>query len=119
MKKMTALMAITALLGLAANASAFTQAYATGDSNGSLTIGSTVKATLKLSANVNVGYDVETSSGKSQGYGLNTWHSSGSKTYGTSSGDTRIFYVDSTNYTQTTAPAAGATADFSSWTALK
>lgn len=115
MKKMITLLACVALVG--ASTSAFA-AFVSGDTNGNLAIGSTVKATLKLSANVKAQYTAH-GTNPAQGYVLQAYHTSGSKTYGTSSGDTRLYFVDATGGLTVNAPAGGATADFSAWTAMQ
>ena len=116
MKKIIAAFASVAVIASASSAFA---GFSTGDANGSLVVGSTVKATLKLSANVSVEYKANTTTAPNLGYSLATSHSSGSKTYASSSGDTRIFFKDVTASSAPAAPAAGASADFSGWTAMQ
>jgi len=54
-----------------------------------------------------------------QGYVLGAYHGSGTQTYGTSSGDTKIYKQDVTGVAvPTTAPTGSNTADFSSWAAM-
>lgn len=71
--------------------------------------------TVNLSKSVTLDYE-QNSSGLS--YALSSWHTSGDKTYGSSSGDTKIFVNNATGVGAPTAPAVGSTADFSGWIAL-
>lgn len=76
---------------------------------------------IKPSKNVSVAYfhsDATSGSGRLT-CALSTWHASGTKTFATSSGDTKIYMVDSISQAAPAPPeAAGASADFSAWTAM-
>ena len=80
------------------------------------TVGTPV-ATVNVSKGVSVKY-VPEQAGLT--YSMSSFHSSGTKTYATSSGDTKIFMQDSTSLVNPPdAPAANKSADFGSgWTAL-
>ena len=114
MKKITIL---TILLFVLSSVSAFA-AYSNGTSgDGVVTLGSTVTLVVKLSSKVSIDYDAETAG---LAYAIATYHSSGVRTYGSSSGDAKIYYQDATAVAAPTAPTtADGTADFSGdWTAL-
>ncbi|MGE4403819.1 MAG: hypothetical protein AB7F61_19445 [Desulfobulbus sp.] len=72
---------------------------------------------LKLSNNVFLFYEADTS-GDGLGYSIATYHSSGTRTYGSSSGDANIFWIDGTGSNAPTAPTGTASANFTGWTAL-
>jgi hypothetical protein len=99
---------------LFASSSAFAAAQS-GDASNGLTIGATATTVVKGSKGVTVSYN-----GVQQGYILGTWHTSGTQTFATSAGDTKIFKATGTAVTlPTTIPTGSATADFgSSFTAL-
>jgi len=67
----------------------------------------------KLSNNVKLGvrYDTQT-------YAFTTKHSMGSKKYGSSSGDTKLFYLDEDKTVDLSAPSASDSSAFTSWTVL-
>jgi len=84
--------------------------------NDSTTSVGTPAASVKVSKNVQIQYQPEAAG---LTYSMTSFHTSGTKSYGTSSGDTKIFMKDSTAITDApAAPAAGASADFSGWTAM-
>ncbi len=98
---------LTILSVLIASTSAFAAATV-GDASNGLTIGSTATTVVKGSKGVTVSYD-----GVAQGYILGAWHTSGTQTFGTSSGDTKIFKADGTAVTlPTTIPTGSASATF-------
>ena len=109
-------LAIAATLSLFAG-SAF--AATTFTDTGTTTLG-TPAITVKPSKNVNIYYDSATTTGAGNGaYSIGSNHNSGSKTFGSSSGDQKIFMKDGTSAPSITVPAVGASADFSSgWTAM-
>lgn len=76
--------------------------------------GSTDTLTVQLSNNVSMEYSAATNG---LGYVVGAYHSSGTKTFGTSSGDAKIFYTDTTGATLPSAPTGTASAAFT-WTAL-
>ncbi|GLI36612.1 hypothetical protein KI811_15455 [Geobacter hydrogenophilus] len=93
-------------------------AYTAADSNGTKEVGTTIKATLKFSANVTSEYKNNTDG---TAYVIGTSHTSGTKTYASSSGDTRIFMAEGKETTTPAAPASSdASANFdSTWTPVK
>ena len=81
---------------------------------GSATNGQT---TVKGSKGVKIEYVSESTGG--QGYVLGAFHNSGTQTFATSSGDTKIYKQDATGVAvPTTAPIGSATVDFSAWKAM-
>lgn len=72
---------------------------------------------IKLSNNVFLYYETATGG---LGYSVATYHSSGTRTYGSSSGDANIYWIDGTGSEAPTAPTGTASADFvtDGWTAL-
>ncbi|ORJ59126.1 hypothetical protein [Geothermobacter hydrogeniphilus] len=120
MKKVLILLAILSL----ASASTGFAAYTSG-TNGSVTLANSIPSgsadpalTVQLSNNVQLNYLADTTAGL--GYILSTYHASGNRTYGSSSGDASIYWADGTQATglPTTVPTGTGTADFSSWKAL-
>ena len=120
--KLTKIFSIASILSLAAAGSAFASlgSTTTFDDAGTTTTG-TPSIGVKPSKNVSVQY---TSSSVSSGTGCVTYsisasHSSGTKSFGSSSGDTKIFMKDGTGAAPPAAPASGSSADFSGgWTAM-
>lgn len=89
--------------------------YSTGQD---LTIaGSAGDLTLKLSNNVLLSYKKGTNG---LGYSVASYHTSGTRTYGSSSGDANIFWAEGTKIAPPAAPTGTESADFVSttWTAL-
>jgi hypothetical protein len=70
---------------------------------------------VQLSSNVLLDYDAATGG---LGYSVATYHTSGTRTYGSSSGDSTIFWYDGTAKTAETAPTGTNSADFSAWNEL-
>ncbi len=104
------------LLLFAVSAGSALAAFEAGANDGSLALGTTGPATVKLSKNVKLDYIAETDG---LGYIVGTTHTSGTKTYGSSSGDSKIWSIDGVETAlPTTAPSGTASADFSGWTAL-
>jgi len=93
--------------------------FLTPGQDGSLTVpaSGTVTAILKLSKNVSAEYVTETNG---LGYVVGTTHSSGTKTYASSSGDSKIFSIDGIGTAiPTAAPTGTLSAAFGTgWTAL-
>lgn len=87
--------------------------YATGDT---VSLGAT---TVKPSKSVYLGYKPDnTTAGSAQGYVLGAYHGSGTMTYASSSGDTKIYKANATAQTLGAAPTGSATATWASgWTA--
>lgn len=111
MKKFIILMA-----ALLMTASAAFAAYEAADAAGK-TLGSTKTLVIKGSKGVSVDYAADTTAG--QGYVLGAYHASGTKSYGSSSGDTKIYFKDGTAQAiPSTVPTGSQSADFSSWTSL-
>ncbi|TYO99943.1 hypothetical protein EDC39_101103 [Geothermobacter ehrlichii] len=72
--------------------------------------------TIKLSNNVSLNYDAATNG---LGYSVATYHSSGTRTFASSSGDAQIFWYDGTQQDPPSAPTGTASAAFdSNWNAL-
>ncbi|MBI2354918.1 MAG: hypothetical protein HYV06_07805 [Deltaproteobacteria bacterium] len=87
-------------------------AYEAVDGTGK-TLGSTKTTVVKGSKGVMVDYGADTST-SGQGYVLGAYHGSGTQTFATSSGDTKIFKQDGTaKAIPTTVPTGSATADMS------
>lgn len=109
-------LAIAAALTLCAG-SAF--AATTFQDTGTTTLG-TPAISIKPSKNVSIYYDSATTTGAGYGaYSIGSNHSSGSKTFGSSSGDQKIFMKDGTSAPSIGVPAVGGSANFSSgWTAM-
>lgn len=103
----------TMLFVLATTSAAFAAAQS-GDASNGLTVGATRTTVVKGSKGVTVSYN-----GVQQGYILGAWHTSGTQTFGTSAGDTKIFKADGTAASlPTTIPTGSATATFTGFTAL-
>jgi hypothetical protein len=119
-------MKLTKILPLASVLSLFSvSAFAATAFNdtGTVTMG-TPSVAVKPSKNVTVTYNPSTatvpSSNGALAYSIAAYHASGSKSFGSSSGDTKIFAMDGTGSTGVASPeSASASADFGSgWTAL-
>lgn len=109
--KILKVLAISSVVSLVGAAGAFAATFT--DAGG--TVG-TPPASVKPSKGVTVKYTPEAAGAT---YSITAMHGSGTKTYGSSSGDTKIFMKDTTTIADPpAAPAAGASADFSTWTAL-
>lgn len=116
MKKMVLLIAAVLTLGVSANS--FAAWLTTTTDLGCSTLNLT---NLKPSANVVLGYKP---GGSGVAYTVGTYHSSGSFSYATSSGDTNVFRMPFTSGATPTEPptaptTAGAGADWTAWTAAK
>ena len=108
---------IAALLLFVTSGAAFawsSGSFDDGDAAGTVTVGSTQTADLKVSKGVSLAY--EDSAGL--GYSVSTYHSSGTRTFASSSGDSKIWYQDATGVAPPDAPSGTDSADFSDWTAL-
>jgi hypothetical protein len=104
---------LTVLLFMVTVGSSFA-AFPLGDA-GTLVVGTTVKCDLKLSNNVGLAY---TAQATGLGYVVATSHSSGTRTYGSSSGDSKIYYIDELDAVSgLTAPTGTASAGFT-WTPM-
>ncbi len=129
---MKKIIALTIAGLLAASISAFATdgvgttdgAYSKGNDSGSwvvtaTNVGANVSFTTKLSANVFCAYKADTTAGLF--YSMGTAHASGNKSYGTASGESRIFMKELTTAgTPETIPAAAAdNIDWTGWTAVK
>ncbi|GEM_PF-6375976 len=71
---------------------------------------------IQLSNKVSMEY-TEATTGDGLGYVIGASHSSGTRTYGSSSGDAKIFWTESLQATLPAAPTGTASAGFT-WTAL-
>lgn len=108
---------IILVAALLMTASAALAAYEVADDADGKTLGSTKTLVIKGSKGVSVDYAADTSAG--QGYVLGAYHASGTKSYGSSSGDTKIYFKDGTAQAiPSTVPTGSQSANFSSWTAL-
>ena len=108
--------ALFAVLLLLVTSGSVFAAFESPDDSGSLTIGSTGSTTVKLSKNVKLEYGAHATG---LGYVVGTYHTSGTKTYASSSGDSKIWSQDGTGVsTPSTVPEGTASADFSGWTPL-
>ena len=120
MKKITCLALLLLALSSVSALAAPTEAgidgtYVAPSGDGSINVGTTQKTTVKLSKNVLLGYQAETTG---LGYAIGTYHSSGTKSFASSSGDSKIWTSDATGATLPDAPAGTDSADFSDWDAL-
>jgi len=109
MKKIFALMLI---LTVASASAAFAAATTVAASTGAVAVGTT---TVNTSKNVYVAYKSDTNN---SGYAVVTYHDKGTKTYGSSSGDSKVYEKANTGNGCPDAPVGTASADFSSWTSL-
>ena len=116
MKKI-ALLAVLLLAFSAVSAFAWTaKTYDAGSADGTVTVGTTGAVAVKVSKGVSLAYDAETTG---LGYSVGAYHSSGTKTFASSSGDSKIWFTDATGSDIPDAPSGTDSADFSSgWTAL-
>lgn len=113
-------LAIAGILSLAATSSAFAAISANNTSNpgAELTISSNPAVTIKPSKNVMIRYDgIGTSGSGSAAYGISASHSSGTKKYISSSGDTKIYMQDGTALSAVTLNS-GNSLDAAAYTAL-
>jgi hypothetical protein len=111
MRKTILFALVTLLLAASAFATAVTQDYGTAlptPSGGTPIAG-------KLSTNVLLAYKSETNN---TGYTVGAYHSSGTRTYASSSGDATIWVANTTAHAIPAAPVGTASADFSGgdWT---
>ena len=119
--KISRILPLASILSLVAAGSAFAGTAFTD--TGTVTMG-TPSMGVKPSKNVTVTYNASTatvpSGNGALAYSIASYHASGSKSYGSSSGDTKIFAQDGTGSTGVASPeTAGASANFGSgWTAL-
>lgn len=119
MKKVIALLAAAVIMSSASAFAAWSTPAGDGTYSYSATnVGTNVAFITKLSANVKIKYNPDTANGTF--YTIGTHHTSGTKSYATSSGDSRLFMKE--NAAQATAaepPDAAATPDWTGWTAVK
>ena len=117
MKKI-ALLALLLLSFSAVSAFAWTaKTYDPGSTDGTVTVGDTGPVAVKVSKGVSLAYDAETTAGL--GYSVGAYHSSGTKTFASSSGDSKIWFTDATGSDIPDAPSGTDSADFGTgWTAL-
>jgi len=109
MKKIFALMLV---LTVASASAAFAAATTVAASTGAVAIGT---ATVNTSKNVYIAYK---SSANNDGYAVVTYHDKGTKTYGSSSGDSKVYEKANTGNACPDAPSGTASADFSTWSSL-
>jgi hypothetical protein len=114
--KITKILAIAGIISLAAAGTVLAANGTAVTFNDSTSTVGTPAASVKVSKNVSVKYIPEAAG---LTYSMSSFHTSGTKTYGTSSGDTKIYMMDSTALTDPPdAPAANTSADFASWTSM-
>jgi len=91
--------------------------YDDGSTDGTVIVGGTSgeSVAVKVSKGVSLAYDA---ADEGLGYSVGTYHSSGTKTFASSSGDSKIWFTDVTGDTIPDAPAGTDSADFSSWKPL-
>ncbi len=83
---------------------------------GPKTLGTTDSITIQLSSKVEMDYKAETTG---LGYTIGAFHTSGTRTYGSSSGDAKIFWIeDISDPTLPDAPSGTASAVWTDWSAL-
>ncbi len=83
---------------------------------GTKTLGSTDTTTFTTSNNVYIDYTAGTNG---VSYVAGSYHQTGTRTFGTSSGDTRIYWRDGTGQTLPSAPTTSSgTANWTGWNAL-
>lgn len=115
--KINKTLTIAGIVSLAAASSAFAaQTFSTGNE----TVGSPA-VSLKPSKNVSIVYlpSATTVGAGVISYSISSFHSSGTKLYASSSGDTKIFMKDATAIANPpAAPAAGASMDSTGYTAM-
>lgn len=114
MKKLAILIAVMMLVPAAAFAAV--AGSQTGTVYTVAANGSNPAWSVSLSKSVSLTYDAEAAG---LAFAAKTVHSSGDKSFGSSSGDTKIYNINNTAATCPTAPAdALSTANFGGWTAL-
>jgi hypothetical protein len=90
--------------------------YQSPDDNGVVTLGTTDQLDVRLSSKVQADYNGETNG---LAYTISTYHESGTRTFGSSSGDSKIYFMEGTAEACPDAPTSTTdSADFSSWSAL-
>ncbi len=110
---MKKLMIMAAILLLSAGIS-----YGAAFKSGNVTLADNNDDSLavQLSTNVSLAYDAATGG---LGYSVSSYHSSGTRTYASSSGDAAIFWQGATGVAPPAAPSGTASAAFdSNWDAL-
>ena len=114
MKRIVTLLLALALTVAASTAFATSKGYSdTAVSSATLTIGTLV---FKLSKNVLMAYESETNF---TGYSIGAYHNKGTKTFASSSGDSKIFEAAKTGMDIPDAPVGTASANFATgWTSL-
>lgn len=114
--------ALMTIFLFAVSAGSALAAYTQADASGSLILGTThscttVGGTVKLSKSVLMDYVKDTNG---LGYVVGAYHGSGTRSFSSSSSDSKIFYQDGTGVAiPSTAPIGTATISYASpWTAL-
>lgn len=124
---MKKIIALTALFGLVSSMAFAANPTGYNSAENGVTLGGTgTPASPNLSVKSSKGVSINFKGGAAdsnshnQSYSLGAYHASGTKTYATSSGDTKIYYQDTTAVDTPGAPAAASdTASFTgSWKAL-
>lgn len=86
-------------------------------SEGPVTLGTGDTVDVQLSSSVSMYYGTDAAG---LGYLIGTSHSSGTRSYGSSSGNAKIFWIDGKQTTMTglTVPTGTGSVDYSSWNEL-
>ena len=93
----------------------------TGNTATSITMGTNTPAATnptlvtQLSSNVQMNYD---SDATGLNYTIASYHNKGSRTYGSTSNDSKIYYTATTATAPVSIPASGVSGAFNSWIAL-
>jgi hypothetical protein len=94
--------------------------FTTGDATGAVALGNANSPAFSFRVSSNVGVNYAAAADGST-YSVATSHSKGTKTYGSSSADTRIYMADGTNVSGMDAPTAGTTTppSWTNWTVMQ
>lgn len=92
-------------------------AFAAYDCDGNVTLGSGTGTTMDVQVSKNVCLDYDAGTGGAT-FSAATYNTKGTRTYASSSGDSKIYYTNGTNAGLPSAPAVGSTMDISGWQTL-
>ena len=109
MKKIFALMLV---FSVASASAAFAAATTVSNQTGDVSVGTLI---IKTSKNV---YFYYKSASDNTGYAVSTYHNKGTKSFGSSSGDAKIYEFAETAKDCPAAPVGTASADFTGWSSL-
>lgn len=85
--------------------------------SGAATLGTSSGGQLSVQLSNNVQLDYQAATDGST-FAAASYHTRGTRTYASSSGDAKIYYQNATAVASPSAPAVGSTMDSSAWTAL-